>query len=1022
MPNKEEGNSFAQYTSGNINMNSYFTPQLPPSFNDKHQFNRYTSPINQQQQQPSRQQQRRYATREESEATVPVFTTPTDMYIRRELNPIPRFTSSQPLHSYNNRESTTPSTSTLPSPSTQQAYSTPKSQPRTNYNSFLPSSHSSHLYKDAASSAFDPLSKEYPSVRPTSPISFGSKVPLPKVESLHANSSKNGTPGRSNYANTTSSSSVQSNGISTDDKVFAQLVDMGFDVEAIKVAMIASKNGDFQEILDTLLQNATTPAPSKEKAYANEHMAPAQSDPNSADVSSDEEEDPAVLRAQEEQWRKEREKRRKGYLAQIRRNKPIPPTPNSGNRSSNDHWNDKQHDTPYVAFPPPPPPPHAQSQPTSAKMSSHSTTSSSSHVSTPPPPPHTDPLTDYADKERKEGNYLFNHGQFAEAEVAYTLAIQSLPADHSNSVLLYNNRAAARLKQGKFQDCLLDCTLAIDLAHKHINSNTSPSKIMSATNTSMKSQLLKSLHRKACALEGLHSFETAFQVYEEYRTINGEESPLAVQGIKRCQQAMQNGSSVNNAKWKPSSPSSTTANQSSTNSSATAFPDIDFNMFMPPKKAHLTDAELEEINNSKAVKAMRDREKQKEAEEAERLEKDNKVNSQITIWKAGKEKNLRALLSSLDMILWTDVQWKNVTMSDLIEPRKCKITYMKAIAKVHPDKLPATATVEQHTNEFGNPNFNAKAWINSILKPSTLSTPTTPVSESNKELSITSTTSDEIADEDRGAAKNTTILVTKLQLTGETISRQFDQVSSSLIHAMPRVLYDIKVITDQARSTYENLQSVKKSLRSFEEDNAEAIIEQLRRPHIAKQRMEECRMLLLEKSDHLNKIKEEQERKRKAEAEAAEVEARAKALAEEETEKERQRELLLAAEKEEERIRLEEEEEIKRKENEQAQEDERVKKEEKERLRREKGEEEAARLKAEEEQKTIDEVEEYGHVQLPPLRQPTPRQRVSQSATATAKTQKDEGNSYLQQISESVSPQVSNVFKKIGVPLDKFWQ
>ncbi|KAI8977458.1 hypothetical protein BDF20DRAFT_836257 [Mycotypha africana] len=641
-------------------MNSYFTPPSPPSLNDKHQFNRYTSPINQQQQQPSRQQQRRYATREESEATVPVFTTPTDMYIRRELNPIPRFTSNQPLHSYNNRESTAPSTSTSPSPSTQQAYSTPKAQPLTNYN-------------NAASGASDPLSKEYPSVRPTSPISVGSKVPLSKVEPLHADSSKKGTPGRSNYTN-----------------FFAQLVDMGFDVEAIKVAMMASKNGNFQEILDTLLQNTTTSGPSKGRAYANEHRTPAQNDSNSADVSSDEEEDPVVLRAQEEQWRKE---------------------PNSGNRSSNDHWNDKQHDTPYMAFPPPLPPPHAQSQPTSAKMSSHSTTSSSSHVSTPPPPPQTDPLTDYADKERKEGNYLFNHGQFAEAEAAYTLAIPSLPADHSDSVLLYNNRAAARLKQGKFQDCLLDCMLAIDLAQKHINSNSSPSKIMSAMNANMKSQLLKSLHRK-------HVRWKVCILSKQLSRINGEESPLAVQGIKRCQQAMLNGSSVNNAKWKPSSPSSTTANQSSTNSSATAFPDIDFNMFMPPKKAHLTDAELEEINNSKAVKAMRDRERQKEAEEAERLEKDDKMNSQITIWKAGKEKNLRALLSFLDMILWTDVLWKNVTMSDLIEPRKCKITYMKAIAKVHPDKLPATATVEQRMLASGIFTTLNQAWDTFIAENS----------------------------------------------------------------------------------------------------------------------------------------------------------------------------------------------------------------------------------------------------------------------------------------------------------------
>ncbi len=87
------------------------------------------------------------------------------------------------------------------------------------------------------------------------------------------------------------------------------------------------------------------------------------------------------------------------------------------------------------------------------------------------------------------------------------------------------------------------------------------------------------------------------------------------------------------------------------------------------------------------MREMREREKKKEAEDAERLEKEDKVNAHLTAWKSGKEKNLRALLSSLEQILWTGIEWKGVTMTELLEPRKCKITYMKAIAKVHPDKV-----------------------------------------------------------------------------------------------------------------------------------------------------------------------------------------------------------------------------------------------------------------------------------------------------------------------------------------------
>lgn len=44
--------------------------------------------------------QRHYASPEESDDPIPIFTTPTNMYIREELNPRPRFTSPRPRNSY----------------------------------------------------------------------------------------------------------------------------------------------------------------------------------------------------------------------------------------------------------------------------------------------------------------------------------------------------------------------------------------------------------------------------------------------------------------------------------------------------------------------------------------------------------------------------------------------------------------------------------------------------------------------------------------------------------------------------------------------------------------------------------------------------------------------------------------------------------------------------------------------------------------------------------------------------------
>lgn len=453
--------------------------------------------------------------------------------------------------------------------------------------------------------------------------------------------------------------------------LLAQLVDMGFSLEASKVAITASNSTNLQDVLDILVQNEKA----EKGTTANQNR----------DSSSDEE-DPQLQKQSEEIWKRQQEKRRREYLEQLQRNKPTPPKPTSSNSTSYNSQN-KQNGTSFNATSPrsshipkaspqappqssPVPPPHEPPIPPPHAPAP----SPKANTSTTPSQP--DSATTYADKERKQGNYYFNKGQFADSESAYTLAIKSLSAGHGDVVLLCNNRAAARLKQGKYQDCLTDCSMAIDVAHKHMQNNTPISPIMSATSTNMKAQLIKALHRKACALEGLHLFEAAIQVYEEYVRLDGSRSAQVTQGIMRCQQALLD-SKKRQQQWKPAS---------SANDATTAFPDIDFNMFIP-KKDHKTQAQLEEINNSKAVKEMRDREKKKEAEDAERLENEDKVNAQISVWKTGKDKNLRALLGSLELILWPGVQWKGVTMSELLDARKCKLTYMKAIAKVHPDKV-----------------------------------------------------------------------------------------------------------------------------------------------------------------------------------------------------------------------------------------------------------------------------------------------------------------------------------------------
>lgn len=60
---------------------------------------------------------------------------------------------------------------------------------------------------------------------------------------------------------------------------------------------------------------------------------------------------------------------------------------------------------------------------------------------------------------------------------------------------------------------------------------------------------------------------------------------------------------------------------------------------------------------------------------------------QILDWIEGKERNIRALLSTLHTVLWEgETRWRPVAMADLITPEQVKKFYRKAVLVVHPDK------------------------------------------------------------------------------------------------------------------------------------------------------------------------------------------------------------------------------------------------------------------------------------------------------------------------------------------------
>ncbi|KAL2628947.1 hypothetical protein R1flu_013633 [Riccia fluitans] len=90
---------------------------------------------------------------------------------------------------------------------------------------------------------------------------------------------------------------------------------------------------------------------------------------------------------------------------------------------------------------------------------------------------------------------------------------------------------------------------------------------------------------------------------------------------------------------------------------------------------------------STAVTEMRERELKRKLEMEEVARAAEELQHKFKNWAAGKERNLRALLSSLQNILGPEFGWQPIPMMDLLEPAAVRKQYKRATLLVHPDKL-----------------------------------------------------------------------------------------------------------------------------------------------------------------------------------------------------------------------------------------------------------------------------------------------------------------------------------------------
>ncbi|KAI0751185.1 hypothetical protein C8Q80DRAFT_1268465 [Daedaleopsis nitida] len=298
-------------------------------------------------------------------------------------------------------------------------------------------------------------------------------------------------------------------------------------------------------------------------------------------------------------------------------------------------------------------------------------------------------------QQKAAGTEKFKLGQYGEAEPFYTAAISALPENHLLLVPLYNNRALTRLKTGDSQGAVQDCTLVVNL----IGPSYHPAREAKVTredqgaSVDLADGLIKAWRRRAEAYEGRERWELAKQDWESIAASEfaGRTRQDAFTGISRCRRMLS------------TNPDSGVA--------AAASPSRPPVASKPRPKPKPAPRPSKPTPPSDALNRVQEANVAAEAEDQAKHDLKDVVDQRLATWRAGKENNIRALIASLDTVLWPELGWQKVGIHELVSPSQVKIRYTKAIAKLHPDKLSVqNTTVEQRmiaNGVFGTLN---EAW------------------------------------------------------------------------------------------------------------------------------------------------------------------------------------------------------------------------------------------------------------------------------------------------------------------------
>ena len=268
-------------------------------------------------------------------------------------------------------------------------------------------------------------------------------------------------------------------------------------------------------------------------------------------------------------------------------------------------------------------------------------------------------------QHRKKGGEAYKRGDYASAHESYNAALLPLPPAHPLTIIVLTNRALTAIKTGDPKLAVADADKAIGIIGPGLGTGESIDIGGGEPAKDMKEFYGKALMRKAEALEHMERYTDAAAVWR-LASEAGVGGAVALHGRQRCEKAAAPAAV------------STTSRPATTRKSA------------PPAKSlgnSLQRPTLSHPVSTTAVNALRKANLAAEKADDEKFALTDVVDARLASWRGGKADNLRALLQSLDAVLWPEAGLKKVGMADLVMPNKVKIIYMKAIGKVHPDKV-----------------------------------------------------------------------------------------------------------------------------------------------------------------------------------------------------------------------------------------------------------------------------------------------------------------------------------------------